>query len=518
MPQKRKAAYKPGEQIEIMVTPWAIEGLLRSGVNNMIVALPKTGKSAINGGFVGAWRNKAETFLGRKIERPCDEVHLIWPDMPPEDAVYILEREGLWEGQGVIKNEKGEVEKILGEPRLPIVELVTADLDIREWDFRPVNLARYRKEALDAQKRGIRAFWCFDCYELMCSFVPGFDENKNEAGKPAREMCLAFAGTSATTMTVHHSNKSGGGTAVMSSSGHASITRPFSTLTQMVWLRPAPQGTTQTDMRVVISQIGRRGSGQLVAELTDEGWVAHGEGNEATALERMEEEWLKLEHQQQNVFDHLALRTRLNFPVTVKELCDVLELKKDKVQRPLKALLRKGLVCVEKGAHKTPGPGVNGDHWWALFDPDTSELFSRARGAGYEGSQIEKGSQIANNDLQGSQLEEKGVKSVSGGFESPNSTPQIDSTPLSDGTRDWGSVSEGLYMASAEVLDNGRWYNGWKITNADNPDDIHCHKFFNGEPWPKKGLRWGMDVRLCQTVTPSEPEPTEPTYDPEELF
>ena len=102
MPQKRKAAYKPGERISINVTPWLVEGILREGVNNLLVALPKTGKSALSGAIVGALGKGLGSFLGRKIDGDCPEVHLVWPDMPPEDAVYILEREGLWEGLGVV--------------------------------------------------------------------------------------------------------------------------------------------------------------------------------------------------------------------------------------------------------------------------------------------------------------------------------------------------------------------------------------------------------------------------------
>ena len=153
MPQRRSAAYTPGEVINIQVTPWLVDGVVRQGVNNLLVALPKTGKSALQGAIVGAMAKQAPTFLGRKV-RNCDEVHLIWPDMPMEDAVYILEREGLWEGTGVIKNDDGEVVEISGTPKAPIVELVTAGLDIREWDFRPANLARYRQEALEAKERG----------------------------------------------------------------------------------------------------------------------------------------------------------------------------------------------------------------------------------------------------------------------------------------------------------------------------------------------------------------------------
>ena len=533
MPQKRKAAYKPGERISINVTPWLVEGILREGVNNLLVALPKTGKSALSGAIVGALGKGFDSFLGRKIDGDCPEVHLVWPDMPPEDAVYILEREGLWEGLGVVRDDKGRVKEIIGEPKAPIVELVTADLDVREWDFRPANLARYRQEALEAKKRGVKALWCFDCYEVMCGFVGGFDENKSEAGRPAREMCIAFAGTGATTLTIHHSNKAGGGTAVLSASGHASITRPFSTLTQMVWLRPAPQGTTQTDMRVVISQIGRRGSGQLCAELTDTGWVSHGEGEEMSNNTRLEDEWLKLgDDMQGRTFDHLLRRTRLNFGVPVGELTAQLDKEKEKVQRYLGGLLKKGLAWVEKGAHKTPGPGAHGDLWWAAFDPDTGQAFARAhaRGEPYSGGQIEKGGQISSNSSS------RELIPVEGGLNELNpldSTPQNDSTPLSSPTRDWGAERESLLGASVYVYSPTKndWFNGWVCKNASDPDNLRCYKPDpkGGDPWVKSGRLYDPTTGIGE-ISKDKPDPwpwvpptvpttqPEPTYDPEELF
>ena len=513
MPQKRKAAYKPGEVINLKITPWLVEGVLREGVNNLLVALPKTGKSALLGAMVGAMAKQAQTFLGRKV-KSCDEVHLIWPDMPLEDAVYILEREGLWSGTGVIKDDDGEVVEVIGTPRAPIVELVTAGLDVREWDFRPANLARYRQEALEAKERGVKAFWGFDCYEIMCGFVGGFDENKSEAGRPAREMCIAFAETGATTMTIHHSNKTGGGTAVISASGHASITRPFSTLTQMAWLRPSKDGAPQKDMRVVISQIGRRGSGQLVAELTDDGWVQHGEGDEVSVKDRLEELWLEIgDTRQGDAFDHIVARTRLNFGVPVNELAGVMERPANKIQRYLSGLVRKGLIEIEKSGLKTAGRPA--DLYWAKYDPETGEHFARARVSLGEGGDIESRGKSQNN---GSQSQADGVEGGQEGIEPQALTPTFETTPRPAGTRQWGAIAETLYMQPVELFEHGKWFNGWKCSKCDSPDDLHLFKMVGGEIWKRTGKRWELDVRLCQTVTPSEPEPTEPTYDPEELF
>ena len=500
MPQKRRAAYTPGEVINLKITPWLVDGVLREGVNNLLVALPKTGKSALLGAMVGAMAKQAQTFLGRKV-KACDEVHLIWPDMPMEDAVYILEREGLWEGTGVIKNDDGEVVEISGTPKAPIVELVTAGLDVREWDFRPANLARYRQEALEAKERGVKAFWGFDCYEIMCGFVAGFEENRSDAGKPAREMCIAFSGTNATTMTIHHSNKSGGGTAVIAASGHASITRPFSTLTQMTWLKPARDGAPQKDMRVVISQIGRRGSGQLVAELTDDGWVQHGEGDEIAVKEQLEEAWLDSgDGRQGDAFDHILARTRLNFGVSVSELVGTMERPPNKIHRYLNSLMAKGLVEAQKNALETGGRPAS--LYWAKYDPETGEIFARARVAPQSGGQINKGGQSALNSFEG-------VEGGQGGYIPQPLSPFLETSPTSTGPSEWGAIAETLYMQPVELFEHGKWFNGWKCSKCDSPDDLHLFKMVGGEIWKRTGKRWELDVRLCQAAPPTQPEPDE---------
>ena len=502
LPQKRKAAYKPGEIIRVSVTPWCVEGLLRGGVNNLIVALPKVGKSALNGAFVGAWAKDADDFLGRKISQRCTECHLIWPDMPLEDAVYILEREGLWDGTGVIKDKDGNVIAIEGSPKAPIVELVTAELDIREWDFRPTNLGRYRKEALDAKKRGVKAFWSFDCYEVMCSFEPGFNENDPSAGRPAREMCLAFAGTDATTMVNHHSNKTGGGTAVIAGSGHASISRPFSTCTELKWLRPAKEGATQTDMRVSVSQIGRRKGSQWVIELTDEGWISHGQSDEASKEEYLEEQWLKLDKLQQKAFDHIVSRTRMGFGVTVEELMGTITgpdapSNREHMRRPLRALKKKGLLRVDEKALKKTGPGVAADLWYAEFDPETQGNASPSPYTLSAGSQIKKGDVIDSNLSKGDQTQNQGVEPIQTGGGKDQYTPHLECNPHSEHVREWGAISSTLYMQPVELFENGKWFNGWKCTKCDSPDDLHLFKVVDGEIWKRSGKRWELDVRRC---------------------
>ena len=514
MPQKRKAAYKPGEIIRVSITPWCVEGLLRGGVNNLIVALPKVGKSALNAAFVGAWARNADDFLGRKINQQCTEVHLIWPDMPLEDAVYLLEREGLWDGTGVIKDDDDNVIAIEGSPKPLIKNLVTAEIDTREWDFRPANLGRYRKEALDAKKRGVKAFWSFDCYELMCGFVPNYNENDSSAGRPAREMCLAFAGTGATTMVNHHSNKTGGGTAVLSGSGHASISRPFSTCTELKWLRPAKDGATQTDMRVSVSQIGRRKGSKWVIELTDEGWISHGESDEASQEEYLEEQWLKLDKLQQKAFDHIVSRTRMGFGVTVEELMGAITgpdapNSREHMRRPLRALKKKGLLRVDEKALKKPGPGVAADLWYAAFDPESQgDWAGKANFSAKlsEGDVTKEEGVLKTNLSKGDESQNQGVKPIQTGGQKDEYNPHLEYNPSSERGRDFLEIAKTLYMQPVELFENGKWFNGWKCTKCDSPDDLHLFKVVDGEIWKRSGKRWELDVRRCTQATPVEDE------------
>ena len=72
--------------------------------------------------------------------------------------------------------------------------------------------------------------------------------------------------------------------------------------------------------------------------------------------------------------------------------------------------------------------------------------------------------------------------------------------------------------AAVEYLhSDGVWRNGWEITRHSNSKwdettmvDLRKH---DNHALTRSDERWGADVRLVETVTPSEPE-----YDPEELF
>ena len=122
-----------------------------------------------------------------------------------------------------------------------------------------------------------------------------------------------------TLIVIHHANKSvAGGNATNASRGSNSLPAAASQLILMNWLRAPADGQMQSDQRVVLKTQGRAKSTTLLVELQDDGWISHGDGDEALALEAAADAEEDLSGRQADMYDYMVLRAELGFAVTVK--------------------------------------------------------------------------------------------------------------------------------------------------------------------------------------------------------
>ena len=129
------------------------------------------------------------------------------------------------------------------------------------------------------------------------SIIDGFqsvifpaDKVKLEVLQPIRRIQDATADLGVTGVILHHTTKSVyGGNAVIASSGSAAIPAAFDQTILMNWLKPVSDQSTQTDKRIAISCMGRGISSTIVAELTDNKLISHGDGEEAIRAEKISE-------------------------------------------------------------------------------------------------------------------------------------------------------------------------------------------------------------------------------------
>ncbi len=398
---------------------------------NLISALPKVGKSALIVGICGAVLNNKTEFLGLPIRNRFDNLIIVGNDQSNKQWAKLFLRENLcW---------KTENNKIKIDNRIALwsqgsgIQLNDEGIDL----------------IVSQCKKRPNSLLLVDTLRSVTSQM-GLDENKTEISAPIRKLQDATADLGVTGVMLHHTTKSVyGGNAVMASSGSAAIPAAFDQTILMNWLKHNAEASTQTDKRIAISCMGRGVSSALVAELTDNKWISHGDGDAAIEAERLSEVEENLQGRQGDVYDLIINNAESDKYTSTLDISNQLNITSNKALRTLKALERKGLIKQEgvKNQDKKGRP-------IALFRP--------TRGT-----------------------------EQSGGFNdfndfNPIKTLKTLKTPsLSSPTQD---------MKVQRLLDDGNWQNGWVIADGSNPSDITIARM--GSPHlTVEHCSWQIDLR-----------------------
>jgi hypothetical protein len=244
----------------------------------------------------------------------------------------------------------------------------------------------------------------------------------------------------------------------------------------MNWLKQPAEGQTQTDLRVVVKSQGRARGATLLIELTDDGWVAHGDGGTALQAEALADAADDLQGRQADVFDYIAERwISGRFPVTTTELMNEFRLTNGKVHRHLSALIRKGLV-MKSGQVPSLIGGRPADLYVPVEVGDSHGGTPSPEKVGETGETGETPSRV--HEIRGLPplplLPQVQLGHPPGGI---NPTPSV-GTPV-------------------ERLVDGEWRNGWVVHNASDLHAVTIAKL--GQPhYLIRNLRWEIDLRLCE--------------------
>jgi len=460
-----------GEKLNVNPTPWCWDGLIMQGLFNLLIAPPKVGKSALLTAMIGAWWHGEESFLGRRFNQPCPNVHIIGSDQPECDWFKLFARENLISDDGVIGG--------------PIKNLWSADAPLTLHDD---GIRAIAEIATDDPG----SLFIVDSYHACVSRL-GIDEATSAFDGPARQLMSAVTAHGCTLIVIHHANKSvAGGNATNASRGSNALPAAASQLILMNWLRAPADGQMQSDQRVVLKTQGRAKSTTLLIELHDDGWRSHGDGDQALALEAAADAEEDLSGRQADMYDYMVQRSEAGAMVTVKELADHLNIPGKKADRSLRSLVKKGLAC-RCGELL---PGVDGGRPAHLF---------RAILVGEESDE-----QRATPSL------DSGGGTVAKGENPPYTHESIGFPPishLSPSIRGRGipplPFAVGL---SVELLQSdGSWANGWIISEESKPNSLAVQRL--GNPGlRKRNLRPDLDVRPClgspfpQTVIATDDE------------
>ena len=283
-------ALAPGDLLDFTPVPWCWEGLLMRKATNLVVALPKAGKTSLILEAIAAW-SRGEAFLGRAFHGDCPPVLIVGSDQPQSDWGRMLLKVGL------VSEERRLLAQIVGlfHSGAPL------SLD-QEGIERICSYAKDHPNLLVV----------IDSYSRCVSSL-GVSERDAEIAGPLADLQEALGPYGATIVVIHHSNKgSRNESASLASRGSTALPAACSQILHLQRLE-VPEGGQQNSLsgKRMLSTEGRGGAPEkFLLELDPEGhWLFRGDGDallqeqerqkivgalndrQASALEHVEETW-----------------------------------------------------------------------------------------------------------------------------------------------------------------------------------------------------------------------------------
>lgn len=286
---RRKAAgtiepVRPGDVVDLTPDPWHWQGIVMAGPGtfNLLVALPKVGKTSLLLAMIGAWHHGLQSFLGADLIGTCPPVLIVGTDQPISDWGRMLQEVGLF-ADGTIT--------------APIVGLYHKGAPLH---LDPEGIERIANHAADNPRLVIVLDSIAACVGPL-----GLDENSAEIVEPINDLLEAISPHGATLVAVHHSSKGRAGqSATMASRGSTALPAAASQIISLDRLASSP-GSPQ-DRRLVLKTEGRGGLPvQILIERTPDGWINHGSAESVALAQHLQEVEEKLTDRQLEVLEHV---------------------------------------------------------------------------------------------------------------------------------------------------------------------------------------------------------------------
>jgi len=317
----------PDQPLSLAPTPWLLEGIVMAGALNLIVALPKVGKTAFALGFIGAWVHGQHQIIGCNLPpTPCPPVLIVGTDQPENDWARMLAQFGLLD-HSLRMNPK-------------IIGLFTAG--------RPLHLD---SEGIDRitiyaeQHHGLLVL--IDSLHACISPL-GLKEESAEVAEPVRDLMSALEPHGAAVLLIHHANKGRANDgAVAASRGSTALPAVASQTISLTRLQTGAGGQQgNKERRLIIKTEGRGGMPQeLLIERTDaEGWICHGDAATAMEAQAREQAREKLTDRQRSVLGLLIERAKAGEVTTPNDVCTERGIVRNRALETLEALVQKGLA------------------------------------------------------------------------------------------------------------------------------------------------------------------------------
>lgn len=284
------------DEIDLSPTPWCWDGLIIGGTLNLLVSLPKVGKTSFLLAWIAAWHRGQMAFLDRELIGPCPPVLIVGTDQPMADWGRMMQPLDL------LSNTSRNRGRILP----PVVALFHAG---RPLHLDPEGIERIASFAREHPELLIVVDSLAACMRPL-----GIAEESADFAGPIGDLMEAVEPFGATVVAIHHSNKGRAGeSATMASRGSTALPAVASQIIKLSRLANGQPGAT--DRRLVIETEGRGGMPlRLLIERTEAGdWISHGDAEAVTQAQHIAEQEDSLNDQQRDALE------------AVRELCGVQE-------------------------------------------------------------------------------------------------------------------------------------------------------------------------------------------------
>lgn len=277
--------HKGGGKLSFKQAPWLWEGVVMEGTTNLVVALPKVGKSRLFSRLLGHIAHGHQSFLQQAITPTAAQFLVVGTDQPESDWATCFKLAGLIDGSDVIN------------------ERVIALYD----KSRPLHLDSNGIETIASHaKANPGLIILLDSYYACVQALGLFERDANYAG-PLLDLQEAVAPYDATLIVIHHSKKTDG--AEGASAASRGTTALPSAVSQIISLSrmPKPSPLAPADRRIKLVTEGRGGMPvDLLIEQNDEGWICHGDAETIAKKQAIQEVIDGLNERQTAAFEDLV--------------------------------------------------------------------------------------------------------------------------------------------------------------------------------------------------------------------
>ena len=317
--------YECNQIIDCPEETWAWEGIIMSADANLLISLPKCGKTTLIIDLIATWSRGNDEFLGQKLIGKCPPVIIVGTDMTTSRWMPLLHRFGLAEKVSATKYKCIE----------PIVELFAANNPLhltQEGLERIAEIARNNKGAL----------FLFDSFAKLVSPL-GLKESSEDIAHPLADLQEVLAPYKCTSIIIHHSGKTKEDSPVLASRGSTALTAAVSQIISLSWFK---REEDRQDKRILMRTQGRAEDVQLLISQDNSGWML--EGNVADELKKDEfnKKLEKLTDAQADVLE--VVQAANGMEVTAADIQNQLNVAQRSGVRILQALAKKGFLIQNK--------------------------------------------------------------------------------------------------------------------------------------------------------------------------